>query len=103
MKERLRRTPIIWWAGLLAIALLLVLAPFLFHPGASFTGSDDRAVELIASTHAGTRPWFQPLWQPGSPGLENLLFGLQAAVGLAAIVLFFVVKRRKRGEKSPKG
>lgn len=50
-----------------------------------FTGSDGQAEQAIATAHPDYRPWFAPLWEPPSGEIESLLFGLQAAIGAAAI------------------
>jgi cobalt/nickel transport protein len=84
---------------LLGAILLLVCAPYLLRPGVSFEGSDDRAQALVASRPSSVQPWFQPLWQPESPALKDMLFATQAAIGTALIVVFFVLKRRERGRR----
>lgn len=90
------RNRILWTASLLVIAALLVALPIMLRPGHSFTGTDDRAVEVISQMGTGVQPWFHPLWEPGSDAVESLLFGLQAAVGLALLVVCFWGLRRRQ-------
>lgn len=50
-----------------------------------FAGSDQQAGQAITAARPGYAPWFAPLWEPPSGEIESLLFGLQAAIGAAAI------------------
>ena len=69
-------------AVLLACLVGVLVGSFLLAPpgaGGAFTGSDAVATALL--TDAGVRPWFAPLFTPGSTELEAGLFALQAALG----------------------
>jgi cobalamin biosynthesis protein CbiM/cobalt ECF transporter T component CbiQ len=77
--------------------LVIVAAAVLVSTGVlGFGGSDDKAKVAIETLSPGYKPWFQSLWRPGSRGLENLLFALQAAIGVTAIALYVRHVRRRR-------
>jgi cobalt transport protein len=93
------RNRVFWMGSLLVLAAVLLVLPLVLHPARSFVGSDDRAAAVIAGMQTPMQPWFHPIWQPGSEEVKNVLFALQAAGGLALVVAFFVIKRRKRQGK----
>ena len=68
----------------LAVGPLLLIKPTAGHTDI-FTGSDNQAEAQITVIQPGYKPWFSPLWEPPSSEIESLLFGLQAAIGAAAI------------------
>jgi cobalt/nickel transport protein len=68
----------------LAIGPLMLIKPSEGHTEI-FTGSDSQAEAAINVIQPGYKPWFSPLWEPPSKEIESLLFGLQAAIGAAAI------------------
>jgi cobalamin biosynthesis protein CbiM/cobalt ECF transporter T component CbiQ len=88
-------------AALAAGATLLVLggAAALVASGVlGFSGTDDSAGLAVEQLSPGYRPWLESWWRPGSGAVENALFALQAAIGVAAIALYVRhVRRRRRG------
>lgn len=78
----------LWIGAALVVALIgLYLGSLALAPaGAEFVGTDAAATDL-----AGTTPWVEPLFSPGSSELESGLFALQAALG--GVVLGFVLGR----------
>ena len=58
-----------------------------------FVGTDSVVVDIM--DEQGAKPWFQPIFEPGSGELESGLFALQAAVG-AGIVGFALGNLRGR-------
>ncbi len=75
----------------LCIALIIVILPFALSSIIT-GGSDDAAVNIILNS--GYQQWFQPIWEPSS-GMENLLFAVQAAIGLIIIGCFVGYYRKK--------
>ena len=75
--------------GLLLIALVaLFVVPMLVAPRSgeeSFTGTDSAATSHIEESHPGYRPWFNPIFEPGSAEVESGLFALQAAIGAGVL------------------
>ncbi|WP_425005609.1 energy-coupling factor ABC transporter substrate-binding protein [Mycolicibacterium sp. S3B2] len=47
----------------------------------SFVGTDSAATAHIEENNPEYRPWFSPVFTPGSGEIESGLFALQAAVG----------------------
>ncbi len=90
-----------WICVLLALAAILIVLPFVLHPAGQFLGSDDWAAEVIAGLPSAGRPWFRPLWQPGSEGAKNALVALQAVLGMALLGVFFFALRRRRHQANP--
>ena len=78
---------------LLGLAALIVAAPLILNPSASFTGTDDAAGELVAAANPQYQRWSRPVWEPPGKEVESLLFALQAAIG--AGVLGYVIGRRR--------
>ncbi len=96
-----------WWitslllAGVaLIIAASLALAPDPAEEGAeAFGGTDARVTQILEED--GARPWFTPIFEPGSSEVESGLFALQAALGGG--LLGFALGRlsaRRRPERS---
>jgi cobalt/nickel transport protein len=83
----------------LALAVALVVAPFIIKPGAEFAGTDDLAGQAIAGLRPEYKPWIQSPWEPPSSEVATLLFSLQAALG-AGFIGYYLGSRRKR-EKKP--
>jgi cobalamin biosynthesis protein CbiM/cobalt ECF transporter T component CbiQ len=86
-------------AALAAGATLLVLAgaAVLVASGVlDFAGTDDSAGVVIDQLRPGYRPWVESWWRPGSGAVENALFALQAAIGVAVILLYVRHVRRRR-------
>jgi cobalt/nickel transport protein len=88
---------------LIAVMILLVVMPFVLHPGSEFRGADDAARSAIAEIAPSTHPWFEPIWSPPGTETQSLLFALQAALGAGVIGYFFGFKRgQKRRDGSGK-
>ena len=74
---------------IIALAVLVALAILMFSPHMQFPageqreGTDEIAADAIRSS--GYTPWMDPLWQPPNKEAELLLFGVQAAIGIAVI------------------
>ncbi|HYD29387.1 MAG TPA: energy-coupling factor ABC transporter substrate-binding protein [Azospirillaceae bacterium] len=79
-------------AALVAAPLVLPATGGLDEP---FSGTDNKAANLIAEQHPDYRPWAQSLWKPPSPEIESLLFALQAAIG-AGVLGYIAGYRRGR-------
>jgi len=62
---------------------LLAAAALLVARGAAWKGADQRTVEVIGEVRGDYQPWFRPFFTPGRA--ERYLFGLQAALGTAAL------------------
>lgn len=71
---------------------LIIIIPFALNT-ANTGGSDDVAVNEIQKS--GYQPWLKPIWEPSS-GMENLLFAVQAAIGLIIIGCFVGYYRKKQ-------
>ena len=82
---------------LLSIALLLAILPLLLPLPSGlkepFSGTDDQSRKVIVASNPDYRPWFQPLWEPPSGEIENLLFVLQAALGSGLLGYYLGLRR----------
>lgn len=87
MSEQPRRR--VSWVSLacLAAAVLIVAVSWFLAPkggdGEAFAGTDATVVSRLEES--GARPWFEPLFSPGSAELESGLFALQAAAGAGVL------------------
>lgn len=81
---------------LIAIVILLAVAPLLLVPGSEFGGADGQAEEAIGEVAPDYAPWFSPLLEPPGGETESLLFALQAALGAGVIGYIFGLKRGQR-------
>jgi cobalt/nickel transport protein len=77
--------------GLLAAVIAIFALPFALNEdsaataaGEAFSGSDDQAELAVEQADPGYKPWFSPVFEPGSGEVESGLFALQAAVGAGA-------------------
>ncbi len=89
---------------LLLLAVVIAVVPLIWHSGAAFGGSDDKAKDVIGEINPDYKPWFSSLWEPPSAEVETLLFSLQAALGAGFIGYFFGYRQgqkasRKKAEK----
>lgn len=72
---------------LLVLALVAIFAASLVIGGRNtdsqerFAGTDAAATAAIEQDHPDFKPWFEPLFAPGSAEVESGLFALQAALG----------------------
>lgn len=93
-------------AALMALPLWMVKKPLPGPDGKKgeiFTGTDDKAKELIGSTAPDYRPWAKPLMEPPSGEISSLLFALQAALGAGFIGYYLGVsttRARNRREQN---
>lgn len=78
---------------ILICAALIIIIPYLLNNGPA-KGTDDTASSEIEKT--GYTPWFESIWKPPSEEMENILFGVQAAIGLIIIVVFVGYYRKKQ-------
>jgi cobalt transport protein len=71
----------------LAVVLVIALAACATLLAASAgEGTDDRAAETVGALSGGSyEPWARPPGIPGGEQNEPLLFGVQAAAGLAVL------------------
>lgn len=93
--KRLIKTSLI----LLSLVVIIGAYPYIIYPqGTDFTGVDEQALALINKEHPDYTVWRRTLWQPPNQSTENLLFALQAAVGLG--VLLFSLSYLKNSKKS---
>lgn len=90
-----------YYIVLIAIMLVIFVAPLILLPEAEYGGADGAAEEAISDT--GYTPWFSPIWEPPSGEIESLLFALQAAIGTMIIGYFVGYERGKRVKKEIKG
>ncbi len=74
-------------------ASLIIITPFLINKG-EITGSDEAA--NLEIQQLGYTPWFESIWEPSNNGIETLLFGIQAAIGLVIIALFLGYYKKKQ-------
>jgi len=87
---------------LVAIAAAIYFLPPLFLPDAEWTGSDDGGAEMVEEIAGdGFEPWFEPLIETAigdemSEEAESWLFILQGAIGVAILIVGFVVLRKRR-------
>lgn len=107
-------------AALLISVVLLAALPVYLHdrparavdgkPIEIFSGSDDKARQLIGEIAPDYRPWITPLLEPASSEIASLLFALQAALGAGFIGYYIgvsVTREKYRGaseqtqERSP--
>lgn len=93
-----RRFP---WVSVICALGIVVLFAVSFSLGGKtiaegeegFAGTDSVVVDIM--DEQGAKPWFQPIFEPGSGELESGLFALQAAAG-AGIVGFALGNLRGR-------
>ena len=94
---------------LIALAILLIFAPFFLIRGAEFEGSDGAGSDMVDEITGGDyEPWFTPVLEtliggelPGE--METLFFCIQTGIGVGIIAYCFgyLVARKKYGDGSP--
>ncbi|MBK7721151.1 MAG: energy-coupling factor ABC transporter substrate-binding protein [Austwickia sp.] len=95
-----------WIDALLLVAVLAVLALALVlgsgrptSDGEAFGGSDAAVTAQLEAD--GYRPWFAPLFSPGSAEIESGLFAVQAALGGGLLgYCLGALRRRTRARSS---
>jgi cobalamin biosynthesis protein CbiM len=87
----------------LGVAVLIIIGVAVVANAAiGLLGTDDQGVELIQQIDPNYQPWFSSIFEP-SEGLQQLLFALQALIGLAILVYFVLYLRKKRSEWKSEG
>lgn len=99
-------------AGLLAALVALFAISFYIGNSKSaqdeegFAGTDSVVVEMMEKD--GAKPWFSPIFEPGSGEIESGLFALQAALGAGIVGFVFgnlrgrsVERERIKNNKCP--
>ncbi|MCX7842130.1 MAG: energy-coupling factor ABC transporter substrate-binding protein [Clostridia bacterium] len=81
---------------LVAIVVILAVAPLYIMKDAEFGGADAEAEKAITKIKADYEPWFSPIFEPKSGEVESLLFALQAAIGAGIIGYGFGYLRGRR-------
>lgn len=83
---------------LMALCVLIVSVSIMINRGKEISGTDDKAIEAIGEVTESYEPWLNNIWEP-SGEIENLLFALQAAIGIGTIG-FYVRNKIKCLDKS---
>jgi cobalamin biosynthesis protein CbiM len=87
----------------LGVAVLIIIAVAVVTNAAiGLLGTDDQGVELIQQIDPNYQPWFSSIFEP-SEGLQQILFAIQALIGLSILVYFILYLRRKRSEWKSEG
>lgn len=85
------------------IAILLIVAISVVSNSLSgFSGTDDKAVEMIHEINPSYQPTTKPLVKTMSPEISSMLFALQAAIGAGIIGYYIGYSRRKTEEDHQK-
>jgi cobalamin biosynthesis protein CbiM len=92
-----RRNTILGVAALIVVGVAVVT-----NAAIGLLGTDDQGVELIQQIDPNYQPWFSSIFEP-SQGLQQLLFALQALIGLAILVYFVLYLRKKRSDWKSEG
>ena len=77
-------TPVLVALLVILFAMPFALAPRPTSPDEEAFGGTDAAVTTMLEQD-GTKPWFDPIFEPGSGEIESGLFGLQAALGAGVL------------------
>lgn len=83
---------------LLALAVLLAAAPLIINNGVGFSGTDDKAKDMISEINPNYQPWFSSLLKPTGE-LETFLFALQAAIGAGFIGYYFGYRQGRKARR----
>lgn len=92
-----------WWIDILLVLALVAIVAISFLLGrqagdGEFEGTDAAVTQVIEDE--GHRPWFTPLFEPGSAELESGLFALQAALG-AGVLGYCIGRLHGRRKREP--
>ena len=92
-----------WTIGGFLVLLLVavfsisfMMAPETTEGEEAFGGTDAAVTEILEDR--GVKPWFEPLFEPGSGEIESGLFALQAALG-AGVLGFALGNMRGRNRE----
>lgn len=83
MRESKWIAPLLLGAVVLIFALSLLIAPKPADGEEAFAGTDSVVTEQLEES--GAKPWFTPIFEPGSGEIESGLFALQAAIGAGIV------------------
>ncbi len=81
---------------IIVIVMVLMALPVIFSGGQDFSGTDQKAMDMINQVSPEYKPWFHNIWTPPGSEVESLLFALQAALGSGFIGYYFGCQRCKR-------
>ncbi len=74
---------------LIALVVIISVAPLIFVKNAEFGGADGEAEGIIEKINPEYKPWFNSIFEPASGEIESLLFSIQAAIG-AGIICYYI-------------
>jgi len=84
----------------LVLGILLIFAIQYIYvsstTNAQYVGTDDQAGNAIKEITGGNEPSSKPFWQPPTEGVESLLFGLQALIGIGVLGYVFKSSMSKK-------
>lgn len=83
-------------ATIIIIISSLIILPLLITQNSDFMGTDDRAVTAIQEVDKNYKPWFNGIKLVESKEISSTFFGIQAAIGAAAIGYYVGYMRGKK-------
>ena len=85
---------------LLVFALALMFGPMLTNKNSDFSGTDNKARDLINEVAPDYKPWTENRWKPQSSEVESYLFAMQAGIG--SLIIGYIIgygRGKKAGRK----
>ena len=79
---------------------MLVIIMLSWYSGEKFSGTDDMAEIAISEINESYEPWIKSIWEPSSAITENVLFGIQGAIGSAFIIYYIGKKKNVKNNRS---
>lgn len=78
---------------------MLLITVINWYSSTRFSGSDDKGEEAVIEIASDYKPWVEGIGGVPSPKVENIMFGIQGAIGITFIIYYLGKKKNDKDNR----